>query len=291
MAPEDMVTDNITSHQLAAAVTANVRAALAEDLGDGDRTGRLIDPALQGVARIVTREKGVFCGKPWVDDTCRQVGELQADWRVDDGEPIAAGQTLFLLRGQVRAILAAERTLLNFVQLLSGTASETARLVGLLADADCTLLDTRKTLPGLRLAQKHAVRCGGGGNHRLGLHDACLIKENHIAAAGGIAKAVARCRNRNPGLFVEVEVESLAELAEALQASPDRIMLDNFSLADAAQAVALANGRIPLEASGGLDDERIVALARMGIDFVSVGALTKRVLPLDLSLRLESTRL
>ena len=226
---------------LQASIAAVVTAALAEDMGNGDVTAELISPATAGSGLVITRQDGVFCGRPWVDEvTQRFAGDMTVDWRVADGDDIRAGQALFELRGQARAILTAERTALNFVQLLSGTATQTRRFVRLLGGTGCQLLDTRKTLPGLRLAQKYAVRCGGGRNHRLGLFDAYLIKENHIAAAGSITEAVRQAQRQNKGLTVEVEVESLAELQEALDAGADLIMLDNFASAAMQEAVALA---------------------------------------------------
>ena len=271
---------------LQASIAAVVTAALAEDMGNGDVTAELISPATAGSGLVITRQDGVFCGRPWVDEvTQRFAGDMTVDWRVADGDDIRAGQALFELRGQARAILTAERTALNFVQLLSGTATQTRRFVRLLEGTGCQLLDTRKTLPGLRLAQKYAVRCGGGRNHRLGLFDAYLIKENHIAAAGSITEAVRQAQRQNKGLTVEVEVESLAELQEALDAGADLIMLDNFASAAMQEAVALAKGRAQLEASGGIDEARVRAIAEAGVDCISVGALTKDVQSLDLSMR------
>ena len=271
---------------LQASIATVVTAALAEDMGNGDVTAELIPPATAGSGLVITRQDGVFCGRPWVDEvTQRFAGDMTVDWRVADGDDIRAGQALFELRGQARAILTAERTALNFVQLLSGTATQTRRFVRLLEGTGCQLLDTRKTLPGLRLAQKYAVRCGGGRNHRLGLFDAYLIKENHIAAAGSITEAVRQAQRQNKGLTVEVEVESLAELQEALDAGADLIMLDNFASAALQEAVALAKGRAQLEASGGIDEAHVRAIAEAGVDGISVGALTKDVQSLDLSMR------
>ena len=271
---------------LQASIATAVTAALAEDLGGGDVTAQLIPSAAAGSGLVITRQDGVFCGRPWVDELARRfAGDLAVDWRVADGDDIQAGQPLFELRGQARAILTAERTALNFVQLLSGAASQTRRFVYLLEGTGCQLLDTRKTIPGLRLAQKYAVRCGGGRNHRLGLFDAYLIKENHIAAAGSISKAVRQAQRQGNGLTVEVEVESLTELHEALAAGADLILLDNFSVAAIQEAVALAKGRAKLEASGGIDEAGIRAIAEAGVDYISVGALTKDVQSLDLSMR------
>ena len=274
------------SEKLRARIESGVADALAEDIGTGDVSADLMPPAAEARGVVTTRQAGVFCGRPWVEEVARQMGgAFRVGWQVEDGADLKAGQTLFELHGQARALLTAERTILNFVQLLSGTATRTRRFVRLLEGTGCQLLDTRKTLPGLRLAQKYAVRCGGGANHRLGLHDAYLIKENHIAAAGAIAAAVAEARQRQPGLPVEVEVESLAELGEALAAGADTIMLDNFSIAETEQAVKATRGRARLEASGGIDESQIRAIAETGVDCISVGAITKDVTPLDLSMR------
>ena len=267
-------------------IEAAVAEALAEDIGSGDVSAELIPPVAQGRGTVISRQAGVFCGRPWVEEVARQMNHaFELDWQVEDGADLKAGQTLFAGRGQARALLTAERTILNFVQLLSGTATRTQRFVKLLEGTGCQLLDTRKTLPGLRLAQKYAVRCGGGANHRLGLHDAYLIKENHIAAAGSIRAAVTQARQARQGLMVEVEVESLSELAEAIAAGADTIMLDNFSIAETRLAVAATRGRARLEASGGVDESHIRAIAETGVDCISVGALTKDVSPLDLSMR------
>lgn len=269
-----------------AAVAANVKLALAEDLGSGDLTAQLIAPEAKAKAEVVTREPGLFCGQPWVEETCRQADpSIALRWQVADGDQIAAGQALLELQGRARSLLSAERTLLNFAQLLSGTATRTRRWAALVKGSRAQLLDTRKTIPGLRLAQKYAVRCGGGGNHRMGLFDAYLIKENHIAAAGSIAAALQRARALNPGLPVEVEAESLAQLDEALAAGAERILLDNFSVQQCAAAVARAAGRAKLEASGGIDQGSLAAFAQTGVDYISAGALTKNVQPLDFSMR------
>ncbi|MCY3793456.1 MAG: carboxylating nicotinate-nucleotide diphosphorylase [Gammaproteobacteria bacterium] len=274
------------SEALRARIESSVADALVEDIGGGDVSAALISPAAEARGVVVARQDGVFCGQPWVEEVARQMGgAFEADWHVRDGADLNAGQALFELHGQARAVLTAERTVLNFVQLLSGTATRTRHFVRLLEGTGCQLLDTRKTLPGLRLAQKYAVRCGGGTNHRLGLYDAYLIKENHIAAAGSIGAAVTEARKRQSGLPVEVEVESLTELGEALAAAADTIMLDNFSIAETKQAVALTGGGARLEASGGIDESQIRAIAETGVDCISVGALTKDVAPLDLSMR------
>ncbi|MEQ8859559.1 MAG: carboxylating nicotinate-nucleotide diphosphorylase [Pseudomonadales bacterium] len=267
-------------------IIANVSAALAEDVGAGDVTAELIDADSRARARVITREPGVFCGAPWVRETCRHVdAAVTVDFRVDDGDAVLADQVLFLLEGPARALLTAERTLLNFVQLLSGTATRTRHYVTLLEGTRTRLLDTRKTIPGLRAAQKYAVRCGGGSNHRQGLFDAFLVKENHIAAAGSIAAAIARARALHADLKLEVEVESLDQLQQAIDGAADIALLDNFSLENTREAVAAARGRIELEASGGIDDDTIRSIAETGVDYISLGIITKQVLPLDLSMR------
>ncbi|ENC9555882.1 carboxylating nicotinate-nucleotide diphosphorylase [Aeromonas hydrophila] len=274
-----------------------VRAALLEDLGDAltpldqpdagaDITAQLIPADRLASARVITREGGVFCGQPWVDEVFVQLGgEVRVEWLVQDGEVLSPNQELFRLHGPARVLLTGERNALNFVQTLSGVASLTARYVAELADTDCRLLDTRKTLPGLRSAQKYAVTCGGGKNHRIGLFDAYLIKENHILACGGIAEAINEARRLNPGKPVEVEVESLVELEQALAASADIVMLDNFDIPMMREAVALNQSRAKLEVSGNVTLDTLADYAATGVDFISVGALTKHVRALDLSMR------
>ncbi|MEE9692310.1 carboxylating nicotinate-nucleotide diphosphorylase [Aeromonas hydrophila] len=274
-----------------------VRAALLEDLGDAltpldqpdasaDITAQLIPADRLASARVITREAGVFCGQPWVDEVFVQLGgEVRVEWLVQDGEVLSPNQELFRLHGPARVLLTGERNALNFVQTLSGVASLTARYVAELADTDCRLLDTRKTLPGLRSAQKYAVTCGGGKNHRIGLFDAYLIKENHILACGGISEAINEARRLNPGKPVEVEVESLVELEQALAASADIVMLDNFDIPMMREAVALNQGRAKLEVSGNVTLDTLAVYAATGVDFISVGALTKHVRALDLSMR------
>ncbi|MBX9562506.1 carboxylating nicotinate-nucleotide diphosphorylase [Aeromonas hydrophila] len=274
-----------------------VRAALLEDLGDAltaldqpdasaDITAQLIPADRMASARVITREAGVFCGQPWVDEVFVQLGgEVRVEWLVQDGEVLSPNQELFRLHGPARVLLSGERNALNFVQTLSGVASLTARYVAELADTDCRLLDTRKTLPGLRSAQKYAVTCGGGKNHRIGLFDAYLIKENHILACGGIAEAISEARRLNPGKPVEVEVESLVELEQALAADADIVMLDNFDIPMMREAVALNQSRAKLEVSGNVTLDTLADYAATGVDFISVGALTKHVRALDLSMR------
>ncbi|GAC1456525.1 MAG: carboxylating nicotinate-nucleotide diphosphorylase [Steroidobacteraceae bacterium] len=270
---------------------AQVDAALREDIGSGDVTAPLVPAAQQVGGALITRESAVLCGAPWVDETFRRLDErVRLTWHAADGDPLTAGQVVFDISGPARAVLTGERTALNFLQLLSATATATRAFVDAVAGTAARVLDTRKTLPGLRTAQKYAVRCGGGDNHRLGLYDRVLIKENHIAAAGSIAGAIAAARRLAPGLAVEVEVESLAEFEEALGAKPDIVMLDEFSQADMRAAVARnqARGRpVLLEASGSVSLESVRAVAETGVDYVSVGSLTKHVRAVDLSMRLQ----
>ena len=267
-------------------VQGNVRAALVEDVGEGDVTASLIAADATARASVISRAAGVFCGRPWVAETCAQVDAgITLEWRVDDGDEVARDDVLFHAHGFARSLLTAERTLLNFAQLLSGTATVARACAAAVQGTRARVLDTRKTAPGLRAAQKYAVAVGGAGNHRMGLFDAFLIKENHITAAGGIGAAVRRARAAQPDLFVEVEVENLTQFEEALAAQPDCIMLDNFSLADMALAVARNDTRAKLEASGGLGVADLAQVAATGVDYVSVGAITKRVEPLDLSMR------
>ena len=270
---------------------AQVDAALREDIGSGDVTAALVPAAQQVRGRLVTREDAILCGRPWAEAVFTRLDpQVRMTWRAADGEPVTAGAVVFEIAGPARAILTGERTALNFLQLLSATATVTRRFVDAVAGTECRILDTRKTLPGLRSAQKYAVRCGGGDNHRMGLYDRVLIKENHIAAAGSIAGAIATARRTAPGIAVEVEVESLAELEQALAAAPDIIMLDDFSLEDMRAAVArnrAAGRRARLEASGSVALEAVRAIAETGVDYVSVGSLTKHVHAIDLSMRLE----
>lgn len=268
-----------------------VRHALLEDLGgtldpNADITAQLIPADKQGAATVITREAGVFCGTAWVNEVFAQLGgQVTIEWLVKDGDHLEPNQSLFRLQGPARILLTGERTSLNFVQSLSGVASQVARYVQELDGTHCRLLDTRKTVPGLRTALKYAVTCGGGNNHRMGLFDAYLIKENHIMACGGIAQAVAKARELNPGKRVEVEVENLDELQQALDAKADIIMLDNFEVPMMEQAVTLNAGQAKLEISGNVTLQTIRRFALTGVDFISVGALTKHVHALDLSMR------
>lgn len=272
---------------VAASVQQQVRLALAEDVGSGDITAELIPATAYHQARVITREAGVFCGGPWVTEVFRQLDtKVQVSLLVKEGERVMAGQTLFKLAGPARALLTGERTALNFVQTLAATATKCREYADLVAHTGVRLLDTRKTLPGLRLAQKYAVTCGGCFNHRIGLYDAFLIKENHIAAAGSIAQAVAQAKKVAPGKSVEVEVENFAELEQALAAGADWIMLDEFSLEQTRAAVAFTAKRAKLEASGGITRRRLIEVAETGVDYISLGVLTKDVQSLDLSMRI-----
>ncbi|WP_339828334.1 carboxylating nicotinate-nucleotide diphosphorylase [uncultured Arenimonas sp.] len=267
-------------------VAGDVARALAEDLGSGDATAQLL-PDDQDQAYVIAKEAGVIAGRPWFDACFLALDPaMQIDWRVSEGQAVEAGTVLVVLRGRSRALVSAERPALNFLQTLSATASRTAQYVAALAGSRTRVLDTRKTLPGLRQAQKYAVRAGGGLNHRMGLYDAVMLKENHIHAAGSIAAAVAASRALHPTLPLIVEVETLDELDQALAAGCDRILVDEFSEDDLREAVRRAAGRIPLEVSGGVTLERLPAIAATGVDYVSIGALTKHVQALDLSLRL-----
>lgn len=270
----------------ATVVDADVRRALAEDLGDGDLTARLLPEGQRTEAEIITREDMVLCGRDWAEACFRALDPgVRIEWLKADGDRVAANTRLCRIEGAGRGIVSAERCALNFLQTLSGTATTTRRYVDALAHSKTRVLDTRKTLPGLRLAQKYAVRCGGGTNHRIGLFDAVLIKENHIATAGSIAAAVANARAIAGTRMVEIEVENLREFGEALAARPDRIMLDELSDDDVRAAVRQNAGKVELELSGGVSFERLAEIAELGVDFVSVGALTKHVRAIDLSLR------
>ena len=277
--------------ELPADLAAQVDAALREDIGSGDVTAALVPAAQQVRGSVVTREAAVLCGRAWAEETFRRLDpRVRLNWTAADGERLAAGQQILAISGPARPVLSGERTALNFLQLLSATATATRRFVDAVAGTGCRILDTRKTLPGLRSAQKYAVRCGGGDNHRLGLYDRVLIKENHIIAAGSITGAIAAARASAPQISVEVEVESLGELEEALNARPDIVMLDEFSLQDLEAAVVrnrACGSPVKLEASGSVSLDAVRAIAATGVDFISVGSLTKHVHAVDLSLRLE----
>jgi nicotinate-nucleotide pyrophosphorylase (carboxylating) len=268
-------------------VRRDVERALAEDIGSGDATASLIAADATATATVVTREAAILCGRPWFDACFHALDpDVVIQWHAAEGSAVGAGQQLCSLRGNARALLSGERCALNFLQTLSATATVTARHVDAVRGTHAVILDTRKTLPGLRRAQKYAVRCGGGSNLRIGLYDAILIKENHIAAAGSLTAAVRAARAQHPQL--SVEVENFAELDEALTAGADRIMLDEFSPGDMRRAVEHVAGRTPLEASGGVDLEKVRALAETGVDYISIGALTKHVRAVDLSMRIQT---
>lgn len=265
-----------------------VKLALDEDIGSGDITAGLVDSNELAFATVITRGAGVLCGTQFVDAVFSAVDpHVKVDWKKTDGDRLAANDILFTLEGNARSILTGERAALNFLQMLSGTSSYSAYLASIVEGTQTKLLDTRKTIPGLRNAQKYAVICGGCFNHRIGLFDAFLIKENHIAACGGIRQVIEQARLNAPGKPIEIEVESLAELEQALTAGADRIMLDNFALEDMRKAVVITQGKAELEASGNVTEETLRGIAETGVDFISIGALTKVIVPLDLSLRLD----
>ena len=265
-----------------------VALALVEDIGSGDLTAALIPESTLAEATVISRENAVLCGAAWFDAVFQQLDpRINIGWQAADGDRIAPDQLLCTLRGPARPLLTGERTALNFLQLLSGVATLARRFADEVAGSGATILDTRKTLPGLRLAQKYAVRCGGCQNHRIGLFDAVLIKENHIMAAGSISNAIVAARQRHPGVTVEVEVESLAELQEALVARPDIVMLDNFDLAAMVEAVKIARHQVKLEASGNVNFNTVRQIAATGVDYISIGGLTKDVRAVDLSMRFK----
>jgi len=272
-------------------IPTSVSAALKEDVGAGDITAALIPETAQGTARVITREPAILCGKDWVEESFQQVdSSVTLKWHVEEGQQVKPDQTLFEASGSLRSLLTAERCALNFLQLLSGTATTCAAYASKVQHTAVKILDTRKTIPGLRSAQKYAVTVGGCHNHRIGLYDAFLIKENHIAACGGIEAAINTARQQQPDKPVEVEVESFAELEEALKAGSDIIMLDNFTPDDMKKAVDInqqhKNGRAKLEASGGVDEKTLVSIAETGVDYISIGGLTKHCRAIDLSMRI-----
>lgn len=276
--------------QLPSDLAQQVSTALAEDIGGADITAQLIPASQRVTGKVITREEAVLCGRPWVTEVFRQLDPaVQLTWHADDGDRVTANQTLFEVAGLARPVLTGERTALNFLQLLSATATATRRYVDAIEGTRCAIWDTRKTLPGLRTAQKYAVQCGGGHNYRIGLFDQVLIKENHIAAAGSLTAAVAAARRAAGSCKVDVEVETMEELEEALRAGPDVILLDEFSLADTRAAVALNNSngrRVALEASGGVTLETVRSVAETGVDYISIGSITKHVRAVELSMRL-----
>jgi nicotinate-nucleotide pyrophosphorylase (carboxylating) len=276
--------------QLPSDLAQQVTIALAEDVGDGDITAQLVPAAQRVTGRVITREEAILCGRPWVTEVFRQLDPaIQLTWHADDGDRVTANQTLFEIAGLARPVLTGERNALNFLQFLSATATATRGYVDAIAGTRCAILDTRKTIPGLRTAQKYAVLCGGGQNLRMGLFDQVLIKENHIAAAGSVTAAVAAARRAGDSRKVEVEVETMEEFEEALRAGPDIVMLDEFSLADMKAAVALNNSqghRVTVEASGGVTLENVRGIAETGVDCISIGSITKHVHAVELSMRL-----
>ncbi len=270
-------------------IQQNISHALQEDIGNGDITAQLITPQKQATATLITREPMVLCGQSWVEESFRQLDATTTfKWHLEEGDHATANQTLLTIQGSARTLLTAERTAMNFLQTLSATATVTQRHVSTISGYKTKILDTRKTIPGLREAQKYAVRCGGGTNHRLGLHDAFLIKENHIAACGSISAAITTARTIAPDQPVEVEVESLEELQQALKSGSDIIMLDNFSIEQMKAAVTTNQGRAKLEVSGNVSEEQLMNIAATGVDYISIGALTKHIQAIDLSMRLTS---
>ena len=277
----------LTLETLKPTIEANVRLAIEEDVSTGDITAELIPESQQATAQIISRDQAVIAGRAWVDEVFKQVDpRVEVEWMVADGDCVPPNTLLFTLQGSARSLLTGERAALNFLQTLSGTATIAKQYSNKVANTSVKLLDTRKTLPGLRLAQKYAVTCGGCYNHRIGLFDAFLIKENHILAAGGIESAISQAKTNHPGKPVEVEVESFDELNQALHAGADIIMLDNFTPDQMREAVALVNGRAKLEASGNITDDTLVSYAETGVDYISIGALTKHCRAIDLSMRL-----
>lgn len=269
-------------------IEENVFNALKEDIGEGDITAELIPHDNISLATVISREACVFCGLDWFEETYRQIDEeILIDWCIDDGEKIEAGDIICTLSGSSQNIVTGERTALNFVQMLSATASLSEKYAAQVSDFETKILDTRKTIPGLRIAQKYAVSCGGCENHRLGLFDAFLIKENHINASDGISNAISEARFHNPELNVEVEVENIDELQQAIDAGADRVLLDNFEIETLAQAVKLCSGKIISEASGNITFDNIREVAKTGVDFISTGALTKNIKAIDLSMRFD----
>lgn len=267
-------------------IVNQVANALDEDVGSGDISAQLIDATTQLETELLVREDAVLCGIEWFDEVFRQCdAAIKTKWHAQDGDSISANSVICEVSGPARAILTAERSALNFLQTLSGTATLTRRYADLVRHTNCRILDTRKTIPQLRVAQKYAVLCGGGSNHRIGLFDAFLIKENHLAAAGSIEHAVLRARQLRPDKMLEVEVENLEQLQQALVAGVDRALLDNFSLDEMRRAVELTDRRIELEASGNVDQDNLVEIAVTGVDYVSIGALTKHLRAVDFSLR------
>ena len=272
-------------------VRRNVQAAIVEDVGAGDINAALISKEQIATAHLITRTAGVFCGQPWADETCQQIDtSITIEWLVHDGQSVTPGDALLVAHGPARSLLTCERIMLNFIQLLSGTATAARQYVEAISETSAKILDTRKTVPGLRIAQKYAVAVAGAKNHRMGLFDAYLIKENHIAAAGGITESVNAARRQNPHIKIEIEVETISQLLEAIEAGVDMALLDNFSMEELREAVTLSDGDIPLEASGGITLENVVSIAQTGVNYISVGEITKNIEPMDISLRFKPER-
>ena len=272
-------------------VRRNVQAAIVEDVGSGDINAALISKEQIATAHLITRTAGVFCGQPWADETCQQIDtSITIEWLVHDGQSVPPGDALLVAHGPARSLLTCERIMLNFIQLLSGTATASRQYVEAISETSAKILDTRKTVPGLRIAQKYAVAVAGAKNHRMGLFDAYLIKENHIAAAGGITESVNAARRQNPHIKIEIEVETIPQLLEAIEAGVDMALLDNFSMEELREAVTLSDGDIPLEASGGITLENVVSIAQTGVNYISVGEITKNIEPMDISLRFKPER-
>ncbi len=270
------------------AIEEAVHFAIKEDIGSGDITAELISPETFALATVISREDCILCGMDWFEEVFRQIDEeILVEWSVQDGDRINADDVICSISGPARQLLSGERAALNFLQTLSATATLASRYAQAVAHTDTRVLDTRKTIPGLRIAQKYAVSCGGGSNHRTGLYDAILIKENHILACGSIISAVEESKFRHPELAVEVEVESLDELEQAMSAQADRVLLDNFSIDMLTQAVAIAKGKIELEASGGITLDNIAQIAETGVDYISTGSITKDIKAIDLSMRFD----
>ena len=269
-------------------VRRNVQAAIVEDVGAGDINAALISKEQIATAHLITRTAGVFCGQPWADETCQQIDtSITIEWLVHDGQSVTPGDALLVAHGPARSLLTCERIMLNFIQLLSGTATAARQYVEAISETSAKILDTRKTVPGLRIAQKYAVAVAGAKNHRMGLFDAYLIKENHIATAGGTTESVNAARRQNPHIKIEIEVETISQLLEAIEAGVDMALLDNFSMEELREAVTLSDGNIPLEASGGITLENVVSIAQTGVNYISVGEITKNIEPMDLSLRFK----
>ena len=273
---------------LANSIVESVKQALQEDVGSGDLTARLVDETTTANATIISRESAVFCGRPWASEVFSQLSDkITQDWKVQDGDEVKAGQIICEFNGPSRPLLTGERTALNFLQTLSGTATRTRLYVNAIKGTHTEILDTRKTVPGLRLAQKYAVKCGGGHNHRIGLYDGILIKENHIEACGSLEKAISEALSVKGDILVEMEVETLDQLRSAIDAGVQRILLDNMDLETLRQAVVIADKKAVLEASGGITLDNIRSIADTGVDYISVGDITKNINAIDLSMRFD----